>query len=771
MKDAANIKKQPDGWRTTRRERFSYIVGDLGRTMEGYIVTAMMSTFLIFQGIDLKTIAGVMLVVKIVDAFDDVIFGYLVDRIKIQKWTKLKRITGEGKYLPWYRLTFLLFPIFTALFFFMPSSLSNTGKLVWFVIFYLLYDLSYTMVEVPANSMIITLTDQLDERNSLLQAKTIVGGIAIIGAGIVWMVMISEYVGVPIKWVALVSSVLFLIMMLPLAFGVREHNAVLANVDPAEEEKYTFKDMWICIKTNKYLMLLMLSTVITSCLATGGAVGNLVSYYHFGSSLVMIIPIAIAFIPQLIAQLQTRKLANKFGKLKVFMACGIMGAAIQLCIYFVGPVFWLCCTLLVIQAPFSNVSNVAKSFFLPDTIEYTRYKTGKDCSGICNALSSFVTKLTTSVSASLGLFILGLSNYIPVSAESFEDIKAAGVSQPDQAMDCMWLIYAMVPMVGVLLGVAVMGFYKLKDKDVELMARCNAGEISREECEALLSGNAARASGGQGRRTPAYFSKELRPGLYLIGIDMGGEGVDATAIIPGHATSNAYMIVGRERALLIDSMGDIPGYRAFAEALAGVPVMLALSHGHGDHTVRLKEFDEFWMHRDDEPLLHGHFGMPACTDIPKTIHYLEPGDVLDLGGRFVDVFNIKGHSRGSLLFLDRQTKTLISGDTIARRLLYGLDGWTPLEEFAAAIMAMEALDFNGILSAHDRIFLPKSHIAYMVKALGKVCRTTPRITLLGREFLQVVLGDEMNTEYQDITIPADYLSLLPEQETHGCANS
>lgn len=489
MKDAktGKMKKQPEGWRTTCRERCSYIIGDLGRTMEGYIVTAMMSTFLIFQGIDLKTIAGVMLVVKIIDAFDDVIFGYLVDRIKVQRWTKLKRITGEGKYLPWYRLTFLLFPIFTALFFFMPTSMSQTGKLIWFVVFYLLYDLSYTMVEVPSNSMIITLTDNMDERNSLLQAKTIVGGIALIGAGIVWMVMISEYVGVPIKWVALVSSVLFLIMMLPLAIGVKEHNTVLANVDPAEEEKYTFKDMWTCIKTNKYLMLLMLSTVITSCLATGGAVGNLVSYYHFGSSLVMIIPIAIAFIPQLIAQLQTRKLANKFGKLKIFMICGLAGAAIQLCIYFVGPIFWLCCTLLVIQAPFSNVSNVAKSFFLPDTIEYTRYKTGKDCSGICNALSSFVTKLTTSVSSSLGLFILGLSNYIPVSAESFEDIQAAGVVQPPQAMDCLWIIYALIPMIGVLLGVAVMGFYKLKDRDVELMARCNAGEITREECEARLA--------------------------------------------------------------------------------------------------------------------------------------------------------------------------------------------------------------------------------------------------------------------------------------------
>lgn len=51
----------------------------------------------------------------------------------------------------------------------------------------------------------------------------------------------------------------------------------------------------------------------------------------------------------------------------------------------------------------------------------------------------------------------------------------------------MWVIYALIPLIGVILGVLVMGFYKLKDKDVALMAKCNAGEITREECEAQLS--------------------------------------------------------------------------------------------------------------------------------------------------------------------------------------------------------------------------------------------------------------------------------------------
>ena len=74
-----------------------------------------MTLFLIFQGIDQKLAAGVMLAVKIIDALDDVIFGYFIDRLHLEKLTVFRKITGEGKYLPWFWLTFALFPLFTIL--------------------------------------------------------------------------------------------------------------------------------------------------------------------------------------------------------------------------------------------------------------------------------------------------------------------------------------------------------------------------------------------------------------------------------------------------------------------------------------------------------------------------------------------------------------------------------------------------------------------------------------------------------------------------------
>ena len=58
------------------------------------------------------------------------------------------------------------------------------------------------------NSMIITLTDDIRERDSILQTKTILSAIGMIGAGVLWTVLISENVGFSIRSVAIVSSII-----------------------------------------------------------------------------------------------------------------------------------------------------------------------------------------------------------------------------------------------------------------------------------------------------------------------------------------------------------------------------------------------------------------------------------------------------------------------------------------------------------------------------------------------------------------------------------
>jgi Na+/melibiose symporter-like transporter len=169
------------------------------------------------------------------------------------------------------------------------------------------------------------------------------------------------------------------------------------------------------------------------------------------------------------------------------MSTGLVGALFYTGIYFVGDNFVLVATFLVIQAIPGNVSLMARNFLLPDVIEYSRYMTGKDCAGICASLTTFVNKLSAAIAASLGLFILGMSGWVDVEATDFADLAAQAVPQTQTALDALWIIFALIPAIGIILSVVIMAFYKLKDKDIALMIKCNAGEITREECEAQLS--------------------------------------------------------------------------------------------------------------------------------------------------------------------------------------------------------------------------------------------------------------------------------------------
>nr|WP_245364074.1 MBL fold metallo-hydrolase [Cohnella thailandensis] len=214
------------------------------------------------------------------------------------------------------------------------------------------------------------------------------------------------------------------------------------------------------------------------------------------------------------------------------------------------------------------------------------------------------------------------------------------------------------------------------------------------------------------------------------------------------------MIKGRDKAILIDSAAPTEGVRAFAERVANLPVMLVLSHAHPDHIYRLKEFDEFWIHPADEGLLRGQYGFPAYPDIPKTVHYLEEGDVLDIGnGHKLEVHHVPGHTDGSILLLDPMKKSLFSSDTIARRLLYGLGEWVPLDRFIQDLRRIRLLDFDYLYSCHDRPAISKKFIDYMIESLKELPNVDKTVSILGMEFLHLVRGNELEEAYFDFVVP------------------
>ena len=128
------------------------------------------------------------------------------------------------------------------------------------------------------------------------------------------------------------------------------------------------------------------------------------------------------------------------------------------------------------------------------------------------------------------------------------------------------------------------------------------------------------------------------------------------------------------------------------------------------------------------------------------------GDVIDLGGRELEVFHIPGHTPGSILLLDRKCRVLLSGDTCARRLLYGLHEQVSFEEFCASLENLKTADFDVMYSAHDRCAIPKEYLSHMMLLLkNEVPQTKNVVDLPGIGEMKCFFhGDIRTLDYFDI---------------------
>lgn len=168
-----------------------------------------------------------------------------------------------------------------------------------------------------------------------------------------------------------------------------------------------------------------------------------------------------------------------------------------------------------------------------------------------------------------------------------------------------------------------------------------------------------------------------------------------------------YLIFGTERALLIDSGAGGLKIRPTIDRLIEarrrqrggrpIPLVVAHSHGHGDHHAG-----------DDEFRLR-----PATTVVG-----LKPGEVaaffgvadwprglgrIDLGGRVLDVIPTPGHQPAHIMVYDGRTKLLFSGDMLYPGRLY-----VPTDRFDAFRASTDRL--AAFASTHPIRALLGAHI-------------------------------------------------------------
>ena len=132
---------------------------------------------------------------------------------------------------------------------------------------------------------------------------------------------------------------------------------------------------------------------------------------------------------------------------------------------------------------------------------------------------------------------------------------------------------------------------------------------------------------------------------------------------------SVYLVEGDDRALLIDAGTWMPTLDKAVATLTDKPVSVALTHGHGDHVGGVICFQEAWIHPADTSLL----GNATEHGFTGELKFLSDGQVIDLGGRQIEVLYTPGHTSGSVTFFDKEHHYGFSGDAFGSTnlLLFG----------------------------------------------------------------------------------------------------
>ena len=211
------------------------------------------------------------------------------------------------------------------------------------------------------------------------------------------------------------------------------------------------------------------------------------------------------------------------------------------------------------------------------------------------------------------------------------------------------------------------------------------------------------------------FVREIRPGVFLM-----DEAHEATG----------YLVVGKDRACVIDTMNGYNDLYQAVRKLTDKPLTVVNTHGHPDHIFGNVYFEEALMSPEDLGLARQFTEDPEflklCGEHGWTMppfRAVRPGDMIDLGGRTLEVFALPGHTPGSILLLLREDRILFTGDAINHHLWLQLDGCLPvsscLTELDRVMFLQDRADI--ILHGHAREEDDITLMSCLRNGLAEIC--------------------------------------------------
>lgn len=189
--------------------------------------------------------------------------------------------------------------------------------------------------------------------------------------------------------------------------------------------------------------------------------------------------------------------------------------------------------------------------------------------------------------------------------------------------------------------------------------------------------------------------------------------------------THCYLLIGNDRALLIDTGLGISNIYEQVRKLTNKPVAAVATHIHWDHIGGHEYFPEFYAHEAELDWLNGKFPLPLQAvknmvadrcELPEDFCFdgyaifqgkpgrlLDDGDTIDLGGRTIQVLHTPGHSPGHLCFWEDEKGYLYSGDLVYEGTLFANYPSTDPQSYMTSLEKIAVLPIKQIFPGHHSL--------------------------------------------------------------------
>ena len=397
--------------KASAKQALGFGLGAVGKDM----VYALVSGFILYYYNDILGISGtftgiMMMAARVFDAFNDPLMGVVVEKTN----------TRFGKFRPWIVTGTLTNALILYGMFAMPFSLTGTPMLIYASAAYVLWGVTYTLMDIPFWSMIPAITAPGTERENLSVIGRSCAAVGYAVPTILTMLLVVRLGGSEREGFSLFAAgvaVVFVVAELVCVALVREKRV-------EAQESVSVRQMFSALIHNDQAMVVVVGIIVFN--ASLYLTTQLAVYffkYDIGNSDLFSLFGTVGGVGQILSMVSLPLLRRRWGSKQIL--AGALGITIAgylalfaLSMAGVRAVAPLAATAFVIYIGF-GLATVLTTVFLADTVDYGEYKTGQRNESVVFSMQTFVVKLASAVSvliAGVGIDLIGLDDTAAVQS-------------------------------------------------------------------------------------------------------------------------------------------------------------------------------------------------------------------------------------------------------------------------------------------------------------------------------------------------------------------